>query len=135
MGPAGILIPWRKALKYGIYSELILLCFGSMFLMNSLAFLFLNTGYFIPAQSSMFHFVGDKENSGSGEYWIAGYDHRYFYLLGKERGYYYISRNNTCDGFDRFSYATWCPDQAKWSPHPHFPDDTELPPELVEYSK
>lgn len=118
MGPSDILLPWRKVLKYGFWAEFVLLVFFTSLVSNCFGFLFENTGYYIPKQSSIFHFKSGRMNQGSGEWWLDGYDHRYFYIIGDGPGYNYISVHNTCKGFDRHARETWCDDQMKWSPSP-----------------
>lgn len=106
-------MPWRKAVKYAIYSELILLCFFTGLLGNLFSTV-TGRGYFIPYHSSMFAFFEDEVNIGSGEWWLYGRDKRHYYawIDYNPPTYLYIPRNNTCKGFVRNDLKTWCPEET-----------------------
>ena len=51
-------------------------------------------------------------NEGSGDWWIYGEDHRYYYFIGDGRGRYKMfpkERAQSCQGFDPTRSDTWCP--------------------------
>lgn len=65
---------------------------------------------FIPAESSIFSFDAYEINQGSSNYWIYGEDSNNYYYFAYEESapYLYISKTNSCTGFDRRDFATWC---------------------------
>ena len=67
------------------------------------------TGFFIPAESSMFTFRVSKENDGSGEWWLYGEDGSYYYCnLTDPYLAYPKSKAATCPNFNPVEVSTWC---------------------------
>ncbi len=79
------------------------------FLSNSLM-LMMDRVNFIPKQSSIFSFEPYEINQGSSSYWIYGEDGENYYYFSYEPAspYMFIAKNNSCQGFDRKDFKTWC---------------------------
>lgn len=97
-----------KKKKYKIFVWLITvyLFFFTKFFENSGALL-TGRGYFIPKESSLFTFSVLLDNIGNGEYWLYGEDNNNYYYAGVNP-YIVIKKSNTCSGFDKLNYKTWC---------------------------
>nr|WP_200997432.1 hypothetical protein [Pseudomonas cichorii] len=79
------------------------------FFSNSLM-LMMDRVNFIPKQSSIFSFEPYEINQGSSSYWIYGEDGENYYYFSYEPAspYMFIAKNNSCQGFDRKDFKTWC---------------------------
>jgi hypothetical protein len=100
----------------------LLACLAFTQALANLFSLFTREGFFIPSQSSIFTFHTTVENSGSGEWWIYGEDHHYFYALPARDGTRYLAfpkanqSNNV--GFQPNDYNTWLQESTISSPIP-----------------
>src|SRR5262245_17907316 len=81
-------------------------------LAGNLWLLLTGNGYEIPEESSVLWFNPTVMNDGSGDWWIYGEDHTYYYFIGDGHGRYKMfpkEREQSCRGFDPTRYETWCP--------------------------
>ena len=69
-------------------------------------YLLTHTSYFIPPESSVLTFKATRMNEGSGEWWLYGEDHNWYYGLNTKAGstplYFKHRKGHEPAAFDRF---------------------------------
>ncbi|MBX8536469.1 hypothetical protein K5D33_17370 [Pseudomonas cichorii] len=102
--------PDRRCFFWFVFAGVFLTSLAvSNFFSNSLM-LMMDRVNFIPEQSSIFSFEPYEINQGSSSYWIYGEDGENYYYFSYEPAspYMFIAKNNSCQGFDRKDFKTWC---------------------------
>lgn len=78
-------------------------------LWGNLFFLMLDSGNYIPKESSIFTFNMTEFGSGSSEAWVYGEDSSYYYFNVGYRAIIFEKNSAAhCDGFDPKNLRTWC---------------------------
>ncbi|WP_227286029.1 MULTISPECIES: hypothetical protein [Paracoccaceae] len=67
------------------------------------------SGFYIPAESSILTFRVLQRNPGSGDWWLYGVDGRYHYAQSDEdpRTYHLVDKNELPHGFEPLDRTTW----------------------------